>query len=120
MKYYAIHTSRSQLKIALQELLKVALDSGISNDVIPKSVKSALDYAEVVDDKLSTNKADWRKEFFNFFNSDDFSEQATVEECEALFLTSLKGGSDITYHLLERLGAEYEIDINDVIDKGRA
>jgi hypothetical protein len=106
--------------MALLELLKVAVDSGISNDAIPKSVKSALDYAEVVDDKLLTNKADWRKEFFNFFNSDEFSEQATVEECEALFLTSLKGGSDITYPLLVRLGAEYDVNINDVIDQGRA
>lgn len=115
MKYYAVHTSRTYLKVALQELLKAAVEQGLSKDAIPQSVQLALDYAESVDDKLASYEANWMEEFMKFFNSDDFNEQASVEECESIFLTSLKGSSDITYNLLQRLGVEYQVDIDNII-----
>jgi hypothetical protein len=115
MKYYAVHTSRTQLKVALQELLKVAIANGVPKEAIPKGVQLALDYADTVDDKLASYEANWMEEFMNFFNSDDFSEQSSVEECKSLFLMSLKGSSDITYNLLSRLGVEYQVDIDKVV-----
>lgn len=115
MKYYAVHTSRTQLKIALEALLKVALEHGVPKEAIPKGVQTAIDYAESVDDKLASYEANWMEEFMNFFNSDDFSEQASVEECQSLFLMSLKGSSDITYNLLSRLGKDYQVDIDKIL-----
>lgn len=117
MKYFAVHSSRCQLKMALQALLKAAIEHGVHNDEIPKCVQSALDYADAVDAKLAGYEANWRQEFMDYFNSDNFSEQVSVEESESIFLTTLKGGSDITYDLLSRLGAEYQVNIDEVLNQ---
>jgi hypothetical protein len=86
---------------------------------LPESVKEALSYADEVDSKIATSSPDWMKEFFEFFNSEYFCEQATTDDCERVFLTSLKGSSNLTYPLLVRLGSEYELDIDQVIKQGK-
>lgn len=117
MKHFAIHSSRTNLKNALQELVAHLANIGIDASLLPKSVKYSLDYADEVDQKISDAGADWKKEFFEFFESDDFNELVNADECKRLFLTSLKGSSDITYPLLVELCAEYDVDIDDVFKK---
>lgn len=119
MKHFAMHSSNTKLKIALQELVTLVGQAGVAS-LVPKSVYEALTYAAEVEVKLAASKQlDWKEEFFEYFNSDQFSETVSAEESENLFLTSLRGSSDITYPLLVKLGAEYEVNIDDVINEGR-
>lgn len=119
MKHFAINSSRTNLKNALQELVSHLDSIGVDINLLPKSVTYALDYAEEIDKKLLTDEPNWKNEFFEFFESDNFNELVSEEECKSLFLTSLKGSSDITYPLLVQLGSEYDVDIDEVINTGR-
>jgi hypothetical protein len=46
------------------------------------------------------------------WRSDDIYPDLTSSDCKEIFLTSLKGSSDISYDLFRKLCSEYEVDPN--------
>jgi hypothetical protein len=53
-------------------------------------------------------------DFIDFFRSDDFNQDMTVEHCIELFLSSLKGASDITPELIMELCDNYMVDYDEI------
>lgn len=50
-----------------------------------------------------------RHEFMSYFRSDKYAEEITADDAKEIFLTCLKGSSDITPELLNQLLAEYSL-----------
>lgn len=50
-----------------------------------------------------------RHEFMSYFRSDKYAEEITHDDAIEIFLTCLKGSSDITPELLNQLLAEYSL-----------
>ncbi len=50
-----------------------------------------------------------REQFLEFFRSDSFHEEMTVDDCREVWLTVLKGSSDITVETLNELLSEYNV-----------
>lgn len=50
-----------------------------------------------------------RHEFMSYFRSDKYAEEITPDDAIEIFLTCLKGSSDITPGLLNQLLAEYDL-----------
>lgn len=120
MKKFALHSSRTALFGALNDLINHLVLTGVNQETLPSSVQQALDYAKEVDEKDEGNLLEWKEEFLQFFDHDDFNQVMDVDECKHLFLQSLIGSSDITYELLQNLGSDYQVDIDEVVREGRA
>lgn len=58
-----------------------------------------------------------REEFMKYFRSEEFYSQLTTDDCLELFLGSLKGSSDLTRDLLNKLCADYDTDLPTVLKK---
>lgn len=50
------------------------------------------------------------QEFMNFFRSEGFHSQMSAQDCKEVFLTVLKGGSDITAQTIQQLCNDYQVD----------
>lgn len=53
--------------------------------------------------------------FMEMFREDEIYGQLTVDDCLELFLTSLKGSSDLTKELMQKLFNEYGLDFDEFI-----
>jgi len=58
-----------------------------------------------------------KAQFLAYFESDAFHEELTDDECQKIFLQSLRGASDITAELLEQLCNDYCTSLDDVLNK---
>ena len=57
-----------------------------------------------------------REEFMDAYrNDDELKESLTAEDCKEIFLTILKGDTDISKGLLDELLNEYDIDDTRII-----
>lgn len=52
-----------------------------------------------------------KEQFLEFFRSDSYNEQLTADECQEVFLTALKGASDITEELFQQVADEYDAGV---------
>ena len=52
-----------------------------------------------------------REQFMEFFRSDEGYTQLTPDDCIELFQQALKGSSDLTVELLERVISDYSANI---------
>ena len=50
-----------------------------------------------------------RDQFMEFFRSDDFNQQMSVEDCREVFATVLKGSSDFTAEFLNEILSDYSV-----------
>jgi hypothetical protein len=59
-----------------------------------------------------------RQDFMDYFRSDDYNQQLSVDDCIEIFLNCLKGQSDITSMLLEQLCDNYDTSLSAVFTEG--
>jgi hypothetical protein len=56
-----------------------------------------------------------REQFLEYFRSENYAEELSVEDKIEVFSTALAGSSDITYSLLESVCADYDVNLEDII-----
>ena len=57
-----------------------------------------------------------RKQFMDFFRSEEGYDQLTVDDCIELFSGALKGSSDFTKELLDKVLSDYCVENLKVIE----
>ena len=57
-----------------------------------------------------------KKQFMDFFRSEEGYDQLTVDDCIELFSYALKGSSDFTKELLDSVLADYGVDNLEIVE----
>ena len=57
-----------------------------------------------------------RQSFMDFFRDEFFHDKVSDDDCIEIFLTVLKGSSDITKELLESLCKDYGLNLRNLLD----
>jgi hypothetical protein len=57
-----------------------------------------------------------KEQFFQYYRSDNYSNDLSREEKQEVFLMSLEGSSDITIDLLFALCTEYSVDLEKLLE----
>lgn len=57
-----------------------------------------------------------KEQFFQYYRSDNYSNDLTREEKQEVFLMSLEGSSDIKIDLLFALCNEYDVDLEKILE----
>ncbi|MCK5017859.1 MAG: hypothetical protein KAS32_12420 [Candidatus Peribacteraceae bacterium] len=61
-------------------------------------------------------KQDTRRQFMDFFRSDKFQEEMTADDCKEIFLSVLKGSSDLSIDLFRELCDNYDTPLQTVLN----
>lgn len=57
-----------------------------------------------------------KEQFFEYYRSDNYSNDLSREEKQEVFLMSLEGSSDITIDLLFALCNEYDVNFEELLE----
>lgn len=57
-----------------------------------------------------------KKQFMDFFRSEEGYDQLTVDDCIELFSSALRGSSDFTKELLDSVLADYGVDNLEIVE----
>jgi len=105
----------------LASMIAECESNGISNDAVSsaKNLLNSLNFEKLPETepaKPAKPSLTDKQKFLEYFRSEAYDQEVSVDEKVEIFLQSLQGSSDITYDLLEQLCSSYNVNLKEIVN----